>query len=437
MATVLQTFDGIVLVQFQVKLPNQPAPYEFETETIAHISTTLNESVYKGAIYDHQFTTNRIELVHRVLRQAMSDPTPTLRFRVGVKNPSGVSWMPWQATTITGHSSIPQGSGTSSGHVVQIQSADDVFKLNRQSKVICRKGKISQIIQAIADENGYDAVIEETGNSGVYYQTYAGDAEFIRHKLVARAMNTKGRGNYLFYFQDGILHFHTADYMAEMRSIDYYGLAGSNLAATDYSQKLFESGVAGVNVIRYDPYTGIGVEIRSDATRCLRYSDVLYPVDSVSNGRLNIPYHTGDNGDEEVLAMAQAGYEAARSRIFDVAFSLDRLTTLRVGNILDLNIAPAVDKRAPSSGLYLVADSAVQVKDGKAHCRYTLHRGETSRLPGLVAAAGSESLVPELDAPGQPLNLAELSASSIRKGAGNKTSDRTFAILSDPNAGPS
>lgn len=431
-------YDGVVTTQFEFIIDGKPA--EFEQSVVAHEYSLIDESVFHLGTCTHRFTSNRQSFVDSVMRQAMTRTTPTLRFRVGITSASGAHWRPWSEHLITSYVASPVGAGNDIGYRFQIQTVDLPTAWNRASKTVCRKGKISSIVAEIAAENGVNnTVIEETATEGVYHQSFEGDAEFIMHRLIRRAVNKKGLANYLFYWQDGALHFHTPDFQAQVYHVDYYVVGGELLVAADHSQKLYEAGISGVHMVRYDPYTGDAREITSDRAQALRYAPVAYPW-NLPQGAYNLPYHSGANGDKECFAIAQSVYDLTRIGAFQTTFTLRKLSNLRPGSMVELNTSASPQASSFSSGLYLITASTMELSPGKAACNFILQRGETSRMPEAattVRNVNENKLTSVLEAPGQPVSLAVVNSSSIREGVGKQTSDKTFAVVSDANRGPS
>jgi hypothetical protein len=427
-------YDGVVVVQFQFSTDDKPIV--LDASVAAHKSSTLTESVFEPALFEHQFITQRLDIVDSILRLTLAQPTPIVRFRYGINAEKTTNWMPWSQHLLTSFSALPVGVGEAAGHILHIVSNDPLYAWNRQSKVVCRKGKISSIVAQIASENGIEnTVIEETDTEGVYYQAFEGDTEFVMQRLLRRSVNKKGFGNYLFFYQDDALHFHTPDYSTRPLYANYYNAGGLNLALVDHTQKLYEGGIGGTRIVRYDPYTGNSNEISSDPSKALRYATVAHNL-NVAQSQYNVPYHSGANGDKECVAIAQSVYDLARISAFRADFTLPRMTNIRAGCLLNIDITPSSRSEA-ASGFYLVSRTSVSIVNGRATTALALQRGETGRLPVVQTTVGDENkLIPVLEAPGQDVNIPAVTSSQTRSGAGKQTSDRTFTILSDANRGP-
>lgn len=438
MLPTLPTLEGPVISQFELVRPDK-SPITLPTDEILHLGSTVRESTTQASEQEHRFQLSETTFADTLLRQALASPSPILRYRFGVRAAQSIKWMPWQPYLIRAHTLSPSGVGSASGYLLVVQTANEEFALDRQSKTAAHRGKISAIVRSIAERNQIRAVVvEDTSTEGVYYQTFQGDGEFIRNRLLSRAVNAKGVGGYLFFFQDGVLHFHTPSYQAGAFSYNYYAKGGASLTAVDQGQRLFPLGVAGVSIVRYDPYTGDSRQIASNPDLCLKYTESLYPLASVPGGALNVAYHTGANGDREAIAMAQSIYSVARVNAFHVKIVFRQFTGLRPGHILELIASPGENSAAPYSGRYLVTESNTIVDTSAFVVAYTLQRGETERLSGFVDADGAEgeAFVSEFAAPGQTIGDGETVSSTLARGSGKQTSDRVFTTVSDANSGP-
>ena len=430
MAAPNQTVQSSIVGQLQLGLPpssdssNQRTP----VDALVHVASTLTETVYGPAEYTHEFTSTTPTFVNRDLRLAASVMTPKAYFRMGSVS-DDTFWYPWQEHVLTAHSAQPTGHENEAGHLIALSTSDRLFDMGRSSKTVARRGTISQIVAAIAEENGIEkTVIEETDGEGVFIQTYVSDDDFIRNRLLPRALNKKGSGGYFFFFKDGALHFHSLDYQADVRTFDFYSNPDVDITTTDRGQQLFSDGVAAVNIIAYDPFTGQSKEITSSPESAPRMADVLYPYASVTKGALNRFYHLGQNSPSEVTALAQYVYTAARLRSFEVNVTFYGLVNIRIGDVVQLLVRQQISMGAPMSGTYYVTKARHRIAEKTLMTTLTLNRGETSRLSNSVTvAASTDQLTPRLASPGRPLNLSELSASAATKGAESKTS-RTVVV---------
>lgn len=441
MSTQAEAFRSPVVGQFQLVLPpsaDADALSRTPVSSVVHVSSTLTESVFGTAAYTHQFTCGDTAFVNKYLRLASAVVTPKALFRMGLIQGDGY-WYPWQEHVLVAHSAEPLGRDGCSGHRLAISTQDLSYAMDRSSKTIARRGTISDIVAAIAGENGIEStVIEPTDGEGVYIQSFQSDTEFIRKRLLPRALNRKGSGGYFFFFRDGALHFHTLDYNAGVKTFDFYDNNQVLLTSTDHSQQLFDDGIAGTRFIAHDPYTAQVQEVTSSPADAPRLADVLNPTSSVTNAQLNVPYHLGPNPPSEVGAMAQYAYSVARLRAYDLLLTFNGIADVRVGDIIDLTVRQESRAASPFSGLYFVTQVVYKIVDKTLTIITTLNRGETARLSTdtLVSASssrlvldpnGQDQAVPAMTAPGRTININELGSSPLTTGSSSQTS-RTVVV---------
>jgi hypothetical protein len=433
MAAQLEQIAGQALTEFELILPNQPA-IPLSASLVTYLGSTLTETVYGAKSYSHRFTTVLPEFVNDLLRSAMVGATPRLRFRIGLGQPQTVMWLPWQEHIIINYPAIIEGVSKQAGHVLEINTSDVLFVIARVNKTVVRKGTISSIVQRIADENGVEAVIEPTNGEFLYIQSYIDDVQFIRQRMLPRATNNRGRGNYLFFVKDNVLHFHSPDYQSTIKELQYYQHAYRALHQIDRSQQLWDDGVSGTRTIVYDPYTGQIKEITSDPQKALRLSDGIYHLDSVKGAQRNIFYHLSSNRPEEAVYIGQNTYEQARMATYEVDLDLDKTLTYRMGDFIRLVISQQDSKTSPWSGLYFVVGTTSVIDQNAVTTKLLVKRGEIQRdMNNVVTQTANSQLVPEVEAPGQDLNIREAQTSVLTKGAGKQLSSNVFSTVVDAN----
>lgn len=433
MANQIQQLEGQAVVNFELSLPQQPV-LPLTSGIVTYSGSELVEDVFGRKEYRHKFSTLIPEFVNDILRTAMASGTPAFRFRLGLGNPQQTMWLPWQEHFIVQYGAVTEGISKQAGHTLEVTTSDALFKIARANKTIAHKGLISSIVAFIAAQNELEAVIEETSGQYLFIQNFIDDVQFIRERLVRRAVNPKGRGNYLFYILDNVLHFHSPDYQTTVKEVQYFQQPGSNLVQVDRSQQLWDEGVSGTRTIVYDPLTGETKEILSDAARALRYAKGIYALDSVVGGQRNIFYHLGANRPDDAKAIGQNTYEHARLNTFELNVDFDKNITVRTGDIINLVVTQQSQKTSPWSGLYLVAGTVYTISANAVVMKLILRRGEIQPdLSNVVTQAANRQLVPQAQAPGQDINLAEAKSSILTKGAGDQQSDSNFSKIQSPN----
>lgn len=422
---------GKVLFDIELK-SGTDKPISLTTGAIQHMESTLNESSEEIPVCYHRFVTQQVDIVDKTIKSLMVDGTPLVRWRVGFVTEGKNMWLPWQEHQIVHCSAMVKGLGNDAGHNFEISTADRLFTINRQTKIVARKGKISDMVKQIASEAGVEAVVEPTVGTFAYVQVNESDVEFINRRLVHRCLNEKGRGQYLLYMRDNVLHFHTPDYQTDVKEIVYYDTPFKGMVQTDRSQQLFDAGAAGTRIIAYDPYTGQTVEVLNDPEKYLRMADGIYRLDKVPNAVQTMTYHLGQNEPQEVRALAQNVYSFGRSKTFEISADLTRSLNVRIGDILRFVLAPQREKISPWSGYYLVCAVNRHVAKETMRTVYTLKRGEIVRDKSTVTQTNTASqLIPETTAPGQDINLSVTQNSILTVGAGKQESSTVYSTVED------
>jgi hypothetical protein len=425
---------GQAVVEYELIIPNKQ-PVVMNASTVMHVESTLEDNIYGLTTYHHRLRTLDTNFVDVSLKEAMASSAPRMRFRLGVGVPDSMFWLPWQEHIIFSYTAVLESLNEQAGHTVEFQTVDFMYLLSRSIQTTARKGTISKIVADIVTEFGLKAqVIEPTTGIGAYIQTFEDGAQFVRKRMAGRARNDKGRGNFLFYFKDGAIHFHSPDYQSQVHNITYYQANASALAQIDNSQRLLRDGNAGTTTIVYDPYTAKTVVAGSDPTKALKYADSIYNLEDVPGGDVPVFHHVGPGIPEEGQIMGQNIYENARSNTFNLILEVDKTIQIRHGDFINLVIQPSDRKSSTWSGYYLVTSAKHIIQKNAVRSSYTLARGEIKKsLINLTDVRSKDILVIEQEAPGQPLNISEIKSSQRTKGAGNLAADgRLYATVQSP-----
>lgn len=427
--------EGRTTVELELKLPNSKV-IPFSQINVIHVSSTLKESIFGPAENVTMVKAPSTDFVDNLLRFAFSEGTPKLRFRLGIGLPGDTFYLPWQEHIITDYAAELEGLGDAAGHYVRIVTNDHLFTASRITKVVSRRGKISDIVLKIAKEQGItNTVIESTLGEGLYIQSYIDDIAFIRARLLPRAVNAKGRGNYHLFIQDNVLHFHTPDYQATIKELVFYQNNSINLMQIDQSELLLETGASGVRIIAYDPYTGQISEVASKPAQVLRLGNVTHNLFRLKGSELNIPYHLSSNPPQEAEYIAQNAYDVAHSAMFGLKLDMNKTLFLRANDVLRITISPSSRRNSVWSGTYLVMAANHDVDKGTLKSSFTVKRGEflTARNSSTNFLVRGQNVVQdELTAPGQDLNVKETQSSTLTKGSGQSVSTSVFVTAKDP-----
>ena len=431
-----QLYPGQAVVEYELVVPNNRTLI-LSNGIFNHVSTTTIESIYGVCEYRHRVLTTTVDFADKLLKQAMASGTPRLRFRLGVGVPDKMFWMPWQEHVIVRWTGALESAGEQAGHALDIVTQDYLYLLGRGNQAQAHRGSISTIMRTMANDHGFTAqVIEETVGEGIYIQTPGCyDVDFVRNRLVPRALNRRNRGNYAFYFKDNAMHFHTPDFQADVHNILYYQANAASVVFRDQSQEMLPYGVATTVVVAYNPYTGETKALTNRPQNALKMASSIYNLATIPNAQRVLRYHTSGNRPEEAEAICQNTYEAARSNTFALTLSVEKMIDIRHGDIVNLVITPADNKSSPWSGFYLATEVKHDISKGSVLSNYTLMRGEIgASLANITTTTSQDVLVSEMEAPGQTLNVPEIKSSQRTKGAGKiSVNGKLFSTLLDPN----
>jgi hypothetical protein len=432
-STIVQPAEGYAFVEYALVVNNKKLV--FDPDTVSFISAELKDSVYTASTGLHTFRTTDPRFLESV-KEAMIEANPVMRYRLGFGTPNQRYWLPWQDHIITNFYAKFQGIGDTGGYLFVFSTANDLVRMERANKVTARKGTISEIVTAIANENKLDYVIEPTDGKFMLYQSFIDDTRFVWERCIPRAITTKGRSGFCLYIRDNVLHFHTQDYQTTVREMNYYNVPGTELYVEDLSQlsDAWDGGLAGVRVVAHDPYTGETKEVESSPNNALRLADSIYQFGNVNNGQRNTPYHLSFNPAVEVNALAQTRYAFSRQKTFKCTASIAKTIVIRHGDLLDFNITQQASRASSYSGYYYVTGVFHSVKKQAVNSTYTLERGEISGLSqDLTVQSSNQQLVQVTKAPGQDPNIIEAQSSEKTKGAGKQSSATTYAAIADAN----
>jgi len=298
-----------------------------------------------------------------------------------------------------------------------IKSADILEKMSRGYVTRFHRGSISDIVQNIAAEHGLVCVIEPTSTFGSFIQNNISDGHFILTRLLDRAINSKGQGNYRLFVVNNVLHFHTLHYFASVRSLDVLGAPGSLTDAGFDAQDSINDGGAGTLICGVDPNQGAAYTIdSSSASRPVHATDFM---DTSAIPRWRMCKHPSANGRGELLAMAQFAYEQARLDAFHIT-SVFSQGVANVNDLFQIRLQSATGSGSVCSGLYSINSLMQVIDNGESTMTINASRGD-------MLAVGKQT-------EGARINLLEVEQSSKTKGPSDTFSDGRLARLVQPPA---
>jgi hypothetical protein len=359
--------DGVFKVEINVGL--QFDGYQ-KIPDLVHERSELVLALNLPARHVHAFSTTNLNVVDLLTKNAVLQTTPLVQIRIGLSRSDGMFWFPWQKHILLNVNSEPTGKG----YQITFTTGDMLEAMSRQYKTRFHRGTLKEIIERIATENGLQSVIEPTLGSWSYVQSNQTDCEFIE-KLSGRAVNESGRGGFRYYVQDNVLHFHTLDYVATLRTANIFSLAGTVTNLTTRVRDAVDEGATGVEIVGVDPYEGRAYSLVSDPNKLVIHGNQTPDLKPL--GPLAVARHPSWNRMDELKAMAQ---------------------------------------QSPWGGLYSVAGVTHTVEKGVANSVIRMERGEfqVSNLDKTTADGAINTS--DFVADGQPINLSSVVASLETKG---------------------
>lgn len=434
---ITAAIDGQAYVDYELLLPTGSVPLMIPC--VRFHRALIKESVYTCGETQLTIHTTHTDYVDRVLKALEAKGNPLLRFRVGLGLPGHVVWTPWQLHWVTSYFGTFTGSGAGAGHRLTITTQDMLASMNRSTRTRAHRGKISGIVQRIAEQNGLrNTVVEPTNTDGLWIQSFSGDVDFMR-RLAQRARNAQNRGSYLLFVRDNVLHFHTPDYQADVRRLAYYRSSHRRLDLLAQTQQLIGEGAGGACVIGHDPMTGQTESFRSSPDRAVRYANWISRLDKITGLARQHPFHLSENRRLEAANLAQNMYEAARLQSYELKLQVRKTRLLRAGDLLDLDIQQKTGHSSTWQGLWLVVTTQHVVEKNQIVSVYFLQRGELAALKGIpstLAEQGVPLLEEDQTAPGTDINLQQARASQLTKGSGQAVGTGIYTTVRDPQKRP-
>jgi hypothetical protein len=397
--------------------PTQPLNVTKLTGTTASVIQSLWAHGINGPCRTSSILISTTPDYHDQLMTAiMATGTPRINVRMTVESSKAPAI--WQSHLVTNIVAEPYLDG----HRILIETADRLWEITRATKVRARRGRASDIVATIASENSLaDLVIEQTDVEGSYIQSNQDDIEFFSRRLLPRAVNAKGRGNYRFYVRNNVFHFHSPDYQAGVKSINYFDRSiASKLTLVDNSQVQIPLGAAGVIGLIHDPYTAVAQAIASDPTKTLNYDKVTPKLTAVQGAMRPLTIHLGTNRLPEATAIVQNTYERAYMSLFELELQLERMPFLELNDMLTIVIQPSNNVSSPWSGTYNVTSVKHNVSRNSLTSQFTLQRGELAALGqnsrGLRTLGDVPLDVKTNFAVGQQVDLSSIRSSELTRG---------------------
>lgn len=284
--------------------------------------------------------------------------------------------------------------------------------LDRLVRSFPEQTRVSDIVQAIADERGWTAFIEGTDKPWPEPLSSAGESDvaFIK-ALVSKALSPSGEGGYVFYFdvQDR-LHFHTTSFAAEgsVRSKQYIVArdnAGEVLSFAPSDSSFFAAMLgAGKSVFRATTSTEAAA-IASEATVETGLNNSGTRIDPSASAwpdfgsgiQSFINFVTRHK--DELDANARARYEEMRRITYPAKMETIGTHDLRVLDFVDVQYIKPDGQPHYLSGQFRVLSLKHRVDAQGWRTEFDLARSGRDPGAGTVPLSGASTLQPEVVAP--------------------------------------
>lgn len=397
--------DGIFKVEISVGL--QFDGFQ-KIPDLIHERSELTLALNKPTRHVHAFSTVNLNVVDVLTKNVVLQTTPWVHVRIGLSRSDGIFWFPWQKHTLLNAFAEPTGSGYS----LTLTTGDLLEVMSRQYKTRFHRGSIHEIVASIATENGLQYTIEPTLGSYSYIQSNQTDGEFI-DKLAGRAINEYGRGGYRYYVQDNVLHFHTLDYSATLRTANIFSLAGTVTNLSTRVRSSVDDGGAGVRIVGVDPYSGQAYSLDSDPNKLVVHGNQTPDIKSL--GPLVVGRHPSWNKNDELKAIGQSMYDSAYASMMGCTAYIEKGYPIQLNDLIRVVYQSSSAQQSPWGGLYSVRSITHSVEKGISTSIIGLERGEF-QVSNLDKTNADGALSTDFVATGQPINLSTVAVSLQTKG---------------------
>lgn len=261
---------------------------------------------------------------------------------------------------------------------------------------------ISEVIEQIAGENGWDAVVEPTATTTrqTWLQTNLSDPKFIESVLLREAINEKLQGDYRFFFRGGReLHFHTGTYQSGGRIYRKYIFArertGQMLAFKPHYNGELVTAMGGFSqrVVAVDPVERKVITHDSNDTTTPE-KDLLGPKGIRAKGvtrefaRLYpLPFDT----QAEIEEWSRHKYSMAQQMLWTATAEIVGDPEILAGDLIEvlmiISKGPSAGKPHPASGVFLV-NVAIHKIDARGTYTTTLELNRNGLVEGDMELTG-------------------------------------------------
>lgn len=208
----------------------------------------------------------------------------------------------------------------------------------------------SEIVQAIADERGWQSIIEPTVAKlqTPFSSKGESDLNFIREQIRPQAVNQSGVGGYLFYFDESdVMHFHTPSFQDNVLHTYNYtrDSAGDVMSFIPQDNQLFGALYGGGNSLYGSPTSLLGETATQQANQGTGIEGGIAgsPVVQDQAAQLNLGEGTHSyvnlvaRDPEEVQRLTKARYDEYRRFSFKASLRLMGTHRIRLTHFVQVN----------------------------------------------------------------------------------------------------
>lgn len=396
--------DHIKQANISIEFNSGKEQLSIDRNGATHIKTVIEESIDSPSMHTHILSLNNPHYIDSILGRLSASGYPRITSKINLLSSVGSITQPTQDHVVVGYSSEEKGLGNDSGNNVSLVTSDVRYAMQGSKKTRSLSGKISDIMQSIAEEYGIKYVIEPTQETFNFIQSNQDDYTFIRLKLLPRSRNSKSKGAYMFYVSDNILHYHTIDYNVALHTISYYQENTGSLIRRDLSQEEARRGGSITTITVHNPYSGTSQQVVSKPENAVRLGNVVPNLNPINHNR-SLKYHLNTNNPIEINHISNYHYEIARMSSFVLEYTTCRGIVGSIGNMINIIIAPG--SKAPSewSGIYQIFRIRRILENQSLYSTYYLRRGEWQQ--------DSRNSIQIVNQPGNNENIAKGSVAKL------------------------
>lgn len=368
----IQSFQG----RFVMQLATAPDPAKLLlTDTYVYLSGQSETVSNEPKTWTHVILASARSAFDQLDELLNTQKFPKVWLRYGIADGQSALFTDWEPQILV--SVKGKASATPSvqhGYEVVMVTADLLYKMAKTERLATRKGKISDVVNAIARDGGFEKfAIETTQNDYALIQSFESDLEFIKSRILPLATNSAGESQFMLYARGSFLHFHTINYQLNgVFSFDI-GELSSTLDTVTMENRVNENmhtDAAGISLIAFDPLTGKTAAWNTSPDSELSFGDTHPEVD----GRVYFKAHVGQNQLTALYAESQNRYTKSQVKLHEVSFLIKNYPYMGVGDLVKTRFVQG--RGDPWSGFYVVSYVRHVVDNSDVNTLYVLVRGE-------------------------------------------------------------